>query len=129
MINYIKDMVPITQDLQMNLREQAMEEFRIKNCPEKPSRLHSLFACDDSSLDYWIFVLGVHNIQDYHIYNIEVDKVDFISSQDFLPSENLSYEEKVIASRKYFYPQNDRLNTDHDEYLIQGRVRIKDRII
>ena len=109
----------------INLRELAMEEYRSKNCPEIYSRLHSLFACDEKSLDFWL-----HQIRDNEldIFRIDVEDEPFHSSENLLPDESLSYGQKIEASRQYFHPRAKDLGTFYDEYLVQGKVLIKEKI-
>lgn len=109
----------------INYRELAMEEFRKNNCPEKPSRLHSLYACTEKGIEFWST-----QIQDGEsdIYRIEVEDQPFVSNDNLLPDNSLSYGDKIQASYKYFHPKNKDLDGIKDEYLVQGRVRLKEKV-
>lgn len=108
-----------------NYREMAMEEFRRNNCPDKPSRLHSLYACNEEGLDFWSE--QIHD-GDVDIYRIDVDQEPFVSNESLLPAEYLSYGNKVQGSYKYFHPKKKDLNGVTDEYLVQGRVKLLEKV-
>lgn len=108
-----------------NLREMAMEEYRRDNCPDKPSRLHSLYACSEEGLSYWSKRIydGVTDV-----LRIEVEDNPFVSNEKLLPDEGLDYSNKIINSYKYFNPKSKDLDPTSNEYLIQGKVRILEKV-
>ena len=130
---FIKDeLIRILQDAQSmllaagtNYRELAMEEYRKENCPDKPSRLHSLYGCTEEGTYFWI-----NNIfdGDLDIYRIEPLEEPFVSNEALLPYEGLSFGDKVKASYKYFHPSKKDLDGFTDEYLIQGKVKILEKV-
>ena len=110
----------------INLREQAMEEYRKENCISLPSRLHSLFACGEEGLDFW----SQHIIDnDVDVFKIKVYDEPFLSNEALLPSDILNYGEKVESSYNYFHPQKEDLNPLTDEYLVQGKVKILEKVM
>ena len=125
LVNAITDASNMILQAGTNYREMAMEEYRKNNCPDKPSRLHSLFACNEEGLRFWL-----SQIQDGEsdIYRIDVENEPFISNETLLPEDSLSYGNKIQASHRYFHPRQKDLNGATDEYLVQGRVRLLEKI-
>ena len=115
----------ILQPMGVTVREIAMEKYRITNCPEKPSRLHSLFACDESALNYWNDRLQDGN---YDLLRIQVADDTFVSNEQLFPAEKLCLGDKVINAHKYFHPKAKDLDLSTSEYLVQGKVRILEKV-
>ena len=122
------ELIKVLQDVKdmilaegINLREMAMEEYRKENCKDIPSRMHSLFACSEEGLDFWIQHIMDNDVD---IFRIEVFDEVFLSNEGLLPEEKLSYGDKIKASYNYFHPRKKDLNPLNDEYLVQGKVRI-----
>lgn len=109
----------------INMREMAMEEYRKENCINLPSRLHSLYACSEEGLDFWVSRIFDTDVD---IYRIEVYDEPFLSNEQLLPSESLPYGEKIKQSYKYFHPKNKDLIPVTNEYLIQGKVKILEKV-
>ena len=125
----LKDASDLLLKERFNDREKALEEYRYKEHPELPSRLHSLFACREDGIEHW-----TSNIFDgtVDIYSIEVEEEPFLSSDLLLPDDELNYGEKIKAAQRYFEPKEKFLHTPADEYLVQGRVRLRklvDRVV
>ena len=125
LVKVLQDTSDILLKTGTNYREMAMEEFRKNNCPEKPSRLHSLFACNEAGVNFWVQQIHDGNSD---IYRIDVDNEPFVSNEELLPAESLSYGNKIQASYKYFHPRNKDLNGVTDEYLVQGRVKLLEKV-
>ena len=125
LFNILEDAKKIALDEGINLREMAMEEYRKNNCDNLPSRLHSLFACTEEGVNFWM-----NHIRDNSsdIYRIDVYDEPFVSNEVLLPSEKLSYGDKIDASYKYFHPTKKDLNGVTDEYLVQGKVKIIEKV-
>lgn len=121
----LKDIKPILLNQRINLREMALEEYRRANCNDKPSRLHSLFACSKEGIDYWIDRINDDVTQ---IFRIETYDEPFLSNENLLPLDSLSYEEQVKEASKYFNPKKRDLKSKSNEYLVQGKVKILERI-
>ena len=109
-----------------NYREMALEEYRKENCPDKPSRLHSMFACSEAGIKHW-----VSNIHDGErdVYRIEVDDNPFVSNDMLLPDEDAPYGLKVKQAARYFKPKQKDLDPLTDEYLVQGKVKILEKVM
>lgn len=106
-------------------RELSVEEYR-KDCEsDKPSRMHSMFATTEDGVDYW-----KNNIvfSDADIYRVEPINEPFWTNEQLLPLETSSYEESYNSSKRYFNPRKKDLGTVSDEYLIQGRVKILEKV-
>jgi hypothetical protein len=125
LIKVLQDTSDIMLKTGTNYRELAMEEFRKNNCPDKPSRLHSLYACNEEGLRFW---LGQIHDGESDIYRIDVEQEPFVTNEELLPAESLSYGNKIQASYKYFNPKKKDLNGVTDEYLVQGRVKLLEKI-
>lgn len=125
LIKVLQDTSDIMLKTGINYRELAMEEFRKNNCPDKPSRLHTLYACNEEGLRFW---LGQIHDGESDIYRIDVEQEPFVTNEELLPLESLSYGNKIQASYKYFHPKKKDLNGVTDEYLVQGRVKLLEKI-
>ena len=109
----------------INLREMAMEEYRKTNTPELPSRLHSLFACSEEGVNFWLSQIRDNDLD---IYRIDVMDEPFVSNENLLPYEGLPYGEKIKASYSYFHPRKKDLDDLTNEYLVQGKVRVLEKV-
>ena len=127
MIRLLEDARDIIQPMGMYIREMAMEEYRIKNCPDKPSRLHSLYACDESAMNYW-----ADRLMDgtYDVLKIDVDDNTFVSNEQFFPPDEACYGDKVLKSHRYFHPKARDIENNKKtcEYLVQGKVRVLEKV-
>lgn len=122
MLNAAKD---ILFTAAMAKRELSMESYRKDNCPDKPSRMHSLYACSEEGMNYWIGALDRGN---YDIYRIEALDDTFVTNEQLLPPENSSYIDSYNSSIRYFNPKNKDLNNYTNEYLVQGKVKILEKV-
>ena len=109
----------------INIREMAMEEYRKENCINLPSRLHSLYACSEEGIDFWATQIRDNDVD---IYRIDVFDEPFLSNEALLPAEELCYGDKVKASYKYFKPNKKDLNPITNEYLVQGKVKVLEKV-
>ena len=64
------DMQRKLHNIQIAKRELSMEQYRKDNDIDKPSRMHSLFACKEDSVEYWKSLI----IDGDGIYKVIVDK-------------------------------------------------------
>ena len=122
MLNDAKEMI-LAQGI--NMREMAMEEYRKQNCSNIPSRLHCLFACSEEGINFWI-----NNIRDNEVdvFRIETYDEPFLSNEQLLPVESLNYGDKIEASYQYFHPREKDLDPYTNEYLVQGKVKILEKV-
>ncbi|MBQ3475394.1 MAG: DUF2441 domain-containing protein [Bacilli bacterium] len=101
-------------------REMAMEEYRRNNTPDRPSRVHSLYACNDEGLEYWINTLENNN----HIEAFRIDPIEepFQTNEQLLPDEKLTFEDMVTASMRYFNPRKKDIGIASDEFLVKVKI-------
>ena len=109
----------------INSREMAMEEYRKENCPTRPSRMHSLFACTEEGIEFWRTQIMDNDVE---IFRVDVMDEPFVSNSGLLPDETLPYGAKIQASYKYFNPSKKDLGDYADEYLVQGKVRVLKKV-
>ena len=125
LINLLKASKEIILSEGINLRETAMEEYRRINTPNIPSRLHSLFACSEEGINFWLSQIRDNDLD---IYRLDVMEEPFVSNESLLPYEELSYGDKVKASYNYFHPKKKDLDDSTNEYLVQGKLRILEKV-
>ena len=125
MLKLLKEATTYIRAAEINQREMALEEYRKNNTPLLPSRLHSFFACTEEGVEFWKNLI---NDTSADIYRIVAYNEPFISSDDLLPRETDTYEKMVNDSYRYFHPKAADLNTPRDEYLLQGPVRILEKV-
>lgn len=105
-------------------REYGMEDYRLQNCPNLPSRFHSLWLCNEMGLDYWKTQLKRKELE---LYKMSLTGNLFLTNGDFLPNFGLTREDVKEASSVYWNPPKERDFTK-DEYLFQGKAKILERI-
>lgn len=106
-------------------REKALEDYRKDHEIDKPSRLHSLFACSEEGMNYWI---NCFQEGDLDVYRIDTFKEPFQSNEQLLPTTLMTYKESYDASKRYFNPRQKDLNGVTDEYLVQGKVKLLEKV-
>ena len=121
----LSDVEKLTCSYAINIRELAMEEYRKNNCQELPSRLHSLYACSEEGVEFWKRKI-IDGAVD--IYRIEAFDDVFVSNESLLPEESIPYGEKISASYKYFHPKKKDLDEVTNEYLVQGKIKILEKV-
>jgi len=106
-------------------REYVLEEVRKQYFNSLPSRLHSIWVCEKSQLDFWKNSLKGTRI----LYKVKLNGVLFHSSDDFLPNETLTISEMMEDAKRYWDPhfqtEEEKLNS---EYLFQGEVKVMKKI-
>lgn len=107
-------------------REQALETFRILNASTKPSRLHSIYLTDEKGIEFWMKSLGT---KDLELYRVEAEGSIFKTSDHLIPDERFSYEKVISEAYKYWNPNFSKIEEDANEYLVQGKVKVLEKII
>ena len=122
----LRDASEILHNAAMMKRELSMEEYRRDNEPNKPSRLHSFYACDSVGLSYWVEQLRGNKAADVYV----IDSIDepFKTNEQLMPLENTNFIESYYASKNYFNPKEKDLTGKTNEYLIQGKVKILEKV-
>lgn len=117
----LEDSMAKIRNLSLKNREEALEEARQENYPNLPSRYHSIWVCDEKSLDFWITKLR----GDSTIYKVLLDGELFKSSDSFLPEDGEKKANQKEEAYKYWNPKfTDEDQEKKTEYLFQGYVRI-----
>ena len=124
-INYFKDVREILYDSMVAKRELSIENFRRDKFPDKPSRLHSVYACNEEGIEYFAPLLYD---ADADVYRIEVLDEVFRTNEQLLPKEETSYIDSYKSAIRYFNPRMKDLNKESDEYLVQGKVKILEKV-
>ena len=106
-------------------REIAMENFRKDNNKNQPSRQHCLYATTESGISFWKKQLIDGDID---VFRIEVFDKPFKTNEKFIPDESGSYEEIYKNSFRYWNPKFKNVSEESSEYLVQGKVRILDKV-
>ena len=125
-INALKDCERMLYQAEFAKRELALEDYRRDHAIDKPSRLHSLFACSEEGLNYWYSIFKEGPID---VYRIDVIDEPFQTNEQLLPTTIMSYKESYDASKRYFNPREKDLNGMTDEYLVQGRVKVLEKVL
>lgn len=121
----LKQSQDIIHTASMFKREMAMEQYR-KDCfPNRPSRMHCLYALDEKDLDFWKYSL--HD-GDLELFRIDVLDQVFKTSEQFIPAEKLNYKDFYDASYSYWNPKQKKLDNEKCEYLIKGKVKILEKV-
>ncbi len=112
--------------LQMSIynRELALERYRLEHCPELPSRLHSLWFCDQDGLDFWKNQLGEEcKLQ---LFRVSLDGELFCSSDYWLPNRKLCVDQMYQEASLYWNPPYTEASDR--EYLFQGKVKVLEQL-
>ncbi len=106
-------------------RESALENFRVNNNYMYPSRLHSLYLTDEKGILEWSKKFGRSNLE---LHRVEIEGDIFKTSEFFIPDETLPYDKFYEKSYYYWNPNFKKAPEDSNEYLVQGKVLIKEKI-
>lgn len=125
LIRLLRESKRIISNTNVYIRELALEEIRIKYFSELPSRLHSIWVCEESQLDFWKDNLN----GDLELLKLELSGTLFHSSDAFLPPENINVSEIKKEAKRYWTPnfqtEEEKLKS---EYLFQGKVKIIEKM-
>ena len=124
-LNVLKESFTMLRRADLAKRELAMEEFRKDVYPNIPSRMHCLYACNEQGLEYWTNRIPEQNIE---VLRIDPMEEPFHTNEQLLPDISLSYKDTYDASKRYFRPKEKDINTETDELLVKGRVKILEKI-
>lgn len=101
-------------------REKALEEARKIYAPTAPPRANSLFVTNERNLEYWKNELGRVGTT---TFKLRLDGDFFVTSDIYFPDSNLSTEEQIEQSKKYWQPKR-KILLPRQEILFQGRGKI-----
>ena len=106
-------------------RETAMENYRKDKGYKYPSRLHSVYLTDEAGIDAWMQKLGK---QDLQLFRVLVEGNIFKTNEIFIPDETLPYSVAYSDSYHYWNPNFRIAPKDSNEYLVQGKIKILEKI-
>lgn len=110
-------------------REMALEEVRKQKFPHLPSRKHSIWLCDENSLEFWKDELVKEEQDTLDLYKVLITGELFKSSDSFIPDNNVNYETILKQAEIYWNPIFEtELQESKAEYLFQGKVKILEKI-
>ena len=103
------------------LRELALEEIRLKYCPNNPSRLRCLYVCEkESEADEWAEVLKRNNKQAKQILTLELTGTIFKGDGLSLLTVNKSYSEHLKTAKEYWNNSTGKTS----EILFMGTAKV-----
>lgn len=108
-------------------REQALEQSRLDNCPNLPSRLHSVYLADEDGKYYWNQIIDL-NDESFDVYRVEATGNIFKTNEDLIPDESLSYIDAYNVSQRYWKPKFKNTSQEKNEYLVQGNIKILEKV-
>lgn len=121
----LKDIALFLRNYSYMKRELSIEEYRKEFESNKPSRLHCLYACNEEGVNYWLDIL---NSKICDIYRIDTIDEPFRTNEQLLPEETSSFIESYNACKRYFNPREKDFNGISDEYLVQGKVKLLEKV-
>lgn len=108
-------------------RESSLENCRKDNYSSLPSRLHSIYLCDKDGLEYWQDNIIEQN-KESEIFKVYATGTIFKTNEQLLPKEETTYGESYNASFKYWNPKFKNVPKYANEYLVQGKVKILEKL-
>ena len=120
----------LLEETSVAMREVKLEEYRRKNHPELPSRLHSIWFTDPSCLKFWEEDLHKNNNKgNLTLYKLQVNGNVFKSRSFYLPRTYFTEKQMYDQAKFYWEPQMDSNMDYYDvEYLFQGKVKILEKV-
>lgn len=106
-------------------RETVLENYRLAKKPNLPSRIHCIYLTDEKGLETWINKLENSKLT---LYRVEAEGNIFKTNEQLLPEERLSYEDAYYAAYKYWNPNFKKVPDNTNEYLVQGKVKVLEKI-
>lgn len=120
----LKDSFRIITNVNRTKCEAALEICRRQQFPMLPSRLHSIWVTDKDCLDFWL-----QQLSGREIFELDLTGELFKSSNIFIPDDNLTLEEAVKQSENYWNPVFTPEAEEKKEYLFQGKVLVKKKLL
>lgn len=108
-------------------RESSLEDCRKDNYSSLPSRLHSIYLCDKDEIEYWQDNIIEQN-KESEIFKVYATGTIFKTNEQLLPKEETTYGESYNASFKYWNPKFKDVPNYTNEYLVQGKVKILEKL-
>lgn len=109
-------------------REAALEDCRKDYDITLPSRLHSIYLCDEDGLEYWKDTLEECSPNGFDAYKVLVTGKIFKTNEQLLPDEEASYGDVYNQAFKYWHPKFKDVPGYTNEYLAQGEIKILSKV-
>ena len=104
-------------------RELALEEIRLKYCPDLPSRLRCLYVCENKEdAINWVEILKRNNKQAKQILTLELTGTIFKGDGTSLLTLNRSYSDHLKFAKDYWNNSTGK----QDEILFMGTAKVID---
>lgn len=110
------------------LREEALENYRKDYYNNLPSRLHSMYLCDQNSLEYWLNILSENGKNEVEVYKVLASGNIFKTNEQLLPDPKSNFQETYNLASNYWNPDFTKVPDFTNEYLVQGQVKILEKI-
>lgn len=109
-------------------RETALEACRKDHYSDKPSRLHSVYLCDEDGLEYWTDVISQRKSEEIEIFKVLASGKVFKTNEQLLPNEFLNYGDAYTAAFSYWHPKFKDVPNYTNEYLMQGTIKVLSKL-
>lgn len=124
------DLLKIAHDISFRSnefkRESALENYRIDNKINVPSRLHCVYLTDEKGIEGWKDKFGGN--YNLTLYRVEVTGTIFKTNEQLIPDERLCYGDVYAAAYNYWHPNFKKVPDDSNEYLSQGKIKVLEKI-
>lgn len=121
----LEDAFVIIYNVNRTKCESALEICRQKQFPMLPSRLHSIWVTDKDGLDFWSQQLSGNK----EVFELVLTGELFKSSDIFIPDDQLTLVEAVKQAENYWNPVFIPEAEEKKEYLFQGKVLVKKKLL
>ena len=110
-------------------RELALEEVRRLKYPNLPSRIHSIWLCDEKGIPFWEDQISDGGRLEVDLYKVLVTGEIFKSSDCFIPSNKVNFQTNLEQAHEYWNPDFKTEEQElKSEYLFQGKLKILEKI-
>jgi len=128
----LKELINISYQMSFNAnffkRETALEMCRKDHFSTLPSRLHSIYLCDQDGLEYWEDVISKNQTEEVEVFRVLADGKIFKTNEQLLPIEILDYGKTYNASFDYWNPKFKKVPNYTNEYLAQGNIKVLEKL-
>lgn len=119
-IDFLKIQKMVFHEMALRDRELLIEECRRLYYPDRISRNHAIYLCDEKSLDFWKSQLT----QATDLFKVSVTGELFKSNSLLIPNKAYSGEILIDKAKEYWKANLNDLDDRQNEYLFQGKVKI-----
>lgn len=118
--------VELTDDLKKALREYALEEVRVKDYPDYPSRLSCLYVSNTlEEAEFWYNIFIEQGRPTFQIVKVSVDGSDF-TGDAWNCFEGISDRNKNLDLAHRYWNNQDNLQGEKPivETLVDGKIKV-----